>query len=69
MNVARAVWRELIGMFVDDEYLALAILAVVGVAAALAYWLGPQSQFVGAALLFGCIGVLRASVMRAVNKR
>ena len=69
MNVARAVWRELTGMFVDDEYLALAILAVVGAAAALASWLGPQSPIVGATLMFGCIGVLRANVMRAVNKR
>ena len=69
MNVLALVWRELIGMFVDDEYLALAILAVVGVAATLAYGFGAPSYVTGAVLLFGCIGVLRASVMRAKDRR
>ena len=68
MNTARLIWREATGMFVDDGYLAAAILGVVGAAAGLSYLLGPQSPLVGAVLIFGSTGVLRASVMRAKRK-
>ena len=68
MNTARLIWRELTGMFVDDGYLAAAILCVVGVAAVLFYLLGPQSPLVGVVLIFGSTGVLGASVMRAKRK-
>jgi hypothetical protein len=68
MNVLIAVFRELIGLFVDDGSLALMILAVVLLAGIVAT-LMPDFQLVtGAVLLFGCLGVLLASVARAVRR-
>jgi hypothetical protein len=63
MNALAAIVRELIGLFVDDGALALAIVAVVcaaGFAAALA-----PAWASGGILLFGCLGVLIVNVMTA----
>ena len=67
MTILRLVWREFIGLFVDDEFLALAILGVVGLSA-LAHWLAFPSAIVGAIVLLGCVGVLAGSVWRAKSK-
>jgi hypothetical protein len=53
MNIASLILRELIGMFVDDEFLALAVLAVVAIAGLLAWLVVPQ-LIVGGMLLAGC---------------
>ncbi len=56
--------RELAGLFVDDGALALAILAVVGLAG-MAAVLMPNAQLAaGAVLLFGCLAALVSSVAR-----
>jgi hypothetical protein len=68
MNVLIAVFRELIGLFVDDGSLALMILAVVMLASIFAT-LMPDLQLAGAILLFGCLGVLVANVVRAAGRR
>jgi hypothetical protein len=60
-----AALRELVGLFVDDGALALAILAVVGLAALLVVLLPGEPLAAGAVLLFGCLGVLLASTLRA----
>jgi hypothetical protein len=62
---ALAVFRELIGLFVDDGSLALAILAVVLLASAFATLMPDVPLAAGAILLFGCLGVLLANVARA----
>jgi hypothetical protein len=60
-----APFRELVGLFVEDGALALAIIAVValaGIVAALApsaWWL------IGSILLLGCLGVLVLNVAMA----
>lgn len=64
MKLLSAVARELLGLFLDDEFLALAILVVV-VLAAVADWIDLAGLAVGAILLVGCIGVLAASLSRA----
>jgi hypothetical protein len=63
-----AVLRELAGLFVDDGWLALAILAVVACAGVLAALMPGFPLAAGAILLFGCLGVLLANVTRAAKR-
>lgn len=67
MNTLRLIGREFVGLFIDDEFLALAILAVVAVAAAAAS-LDMPSLAVGSLLLAGCVGVLLISVVRGARR-
>ena len=68
VKVLTAALRELIGLFVDDGFLALEILLAVA-AAAIAVTLVPATPLIaGGVLLFGCLGVLVASVMRASRR-
>jgi hypothetical protein len=65
MITLTSLLRELAGLFVDDGALALAIIAIVAVAAILAI-LNPDAPVAaGAVLLFGCLGVLFATTVRA----
>jgi len=67
MSTAIAILRELIGLFVDDGALAIAIVAVVLIAAAFAA-LAPQTPLLaGAILLFGCLGVLLVNIAAAAR--
>jgi hypothetical protein len=68
MSVLTAVFRELIGLFVDDGSLALMILAVVMAAGILATLMPDQQLAAGAILLFGCLGVLLANVAGAARR-
>ncbi len=54
---------ELIGLFLDDAFLALATLAVV-VLAALAGALLHQPLLAGIILVVGCVGALVVSAVR-----
>jgi hypothetical protein len=65
MNMLGAVFRELIGLFVDDGALALEIVAVVVLAAISATLIPDVPLGAGAILLFGCLGVLLANVLLA----
>ena len=65
MNVLTLIFKEIIGMFIDDEFLAIALLIVVAVAAALAFGAHASSVVVGATLFVGCVAVLVGSVWRA----
>ena len=68
MSTITAIVRELIGLFVDDGTLALAIVAVV-VAAGLAAAFAPAAIWAsGGILLFGCLGVLLVNVMTAKRR-
>ncbi len=67
MKLVRLVWHEFVGLFVDDEFLAIAILAVIAVSAATA-WGDLPSLVVGSLLLAGCVGVLLASVVRGASR-
>jgi uncharacterized membrane protein YhaH (DUF805 family) len=68
MSMPGAVFRELLGLFVDDGSLALAILAVV-MLAAISVALIPDIPLVtGAILLFGCLGVLLANLAIAARR-
>jgi hypothetical protein len=69
MNALSAVFRELLGLFVDDGSLALAILAVVMLAAISVALIPDAPLAAGAILLLGCLGVLSANVARAARRR
>jgi len=56
--------RELAGLFVDDGALALAILAVVGLAGMAAVLMPNTPLAAGAVLLFGCLAALVSSDAR-----
>jgi hypothetical protein len=64
MNVVSLIVRDLWKMFVDDEFLAAAVLAIIG-AAALLTEIGLPHLFVGGLLLVGCLSALTVSVLRA----
>jgi hypothetical protein len=65
MKTLAAVLRELIGLFIDDGSLALAIVAVVALAGVAASLMPGIPLAGGGILLFGCLGVLLANVLRA----
>lgn len=65
MNALITAFREVTGLFVDDGWLALAILAVVAISALIAAAMPDVPLAAGAVLLFGCLGVLAANVARA----
>ncbi|HEY1942605.1 MAG TPA: hypothetical protein VGH40_10835 [Roseiarcus sp.] len=68
MNALAAVAREVVGLFVDDGWLAAAIVAVVALAG-LAAALVPNVYLpAGLILLVGCLGVLVANVLAAVRR-
>jgi hypothetical protein len=64
MNKLGAVFRTLIGLFVDDGAFALQIIAVIIFAALSATLIPDVPLAAGAILLFGCLGALLASAMR-----
>jgi hypothetical protein len=68
MRTLVAILREIAGLFVDDGSLALAILAVVGVAAFLAIVLKVSALAVGFVLLGGCAAVLIENVIRTAQR-
>jgi hypothetical protein len=65
MTVLGAIWHELTGLFIDDEWLAMAILAVVLLSGLIAIAVPGMPLAAGAILLFGSLGVLFANVITA----
>ena len=69
MNLLRASFREIVGLFLDDEFLAVAVLSVIAVAAVLTKLHVIAPLAVGAVLLAGSLGVLLTSVWRTAKCR
>ena len=69
MRTIVEILRSLIGLFLDDEFLAIAIIGVVLMTALLVLVLGVQSAAAGCFLLGGNLAVLTASVLRAAGRR
>jgi hypothetical protein len=67
MNAVKAVLAELFGLFVDDGGLALGVLAVVAAAGALGLVQPDLSLDANAVLLFGCVAVLIATLVRSAR--
>lgn len=68
MNFIGELGRGLVGLFIDDEFLAVAILAVVAATAALILVVGVAPLAAGALLLVGNVAVLVAGVVRTANR-
>ncbi len=68
MTTLRLVLRELAGMFVDDDSLALAIIAVVALAAAAAGVDAPL-PVAGGVLLGGCLLALIVNVWGSTRRK
>jgi hypothetical protein len=62
-----AALREIIGLFLDDEFLAFAILSVVGGAAVLTKIPAAAPLAAGIVLLVGCLAVLVIGVLRTAR--
>ena len=68
MSGLMSVLRQFGGLFVEDGSLALAILSVVALACTVALLMPRLSLGAGAILLFGCLGVLMANVLKAAQR-
>jgi hypothetical protein len=68
MSTLANLLRELIGLFVDDGALALAIIAVVGLAGISAMLIPDVPLAAGAILLLGCLAVIVSNVARASRR-
>lgn len=64
MQITRLILREIVGMFVDDQFLALAVLAVVAAAMIAAFGFHAAQLWTGTMLVAGCLAVLASSVFR-----
>jgi hypothetical protein len=68
VSVLTRILRELAGLFVDDGWLAAAILGVVALAAATAALAPAASLAAGAVLVCGLTGVLIANALAAAKR-
>jgi hypothetical protein len=67
MNLVRTILAEVVGLFLDDEFLAIAILCLVVVAAVLALALHAPGIVSGGVLLAGCLAILVVSTLRGTR--
>jgi hypothetical protein len=65
MSMAKAIAKEILGLFIDDGAMALAILAFVALAAAAATFAPERPLLAGGLLLGGSLCVLVVNVLRA----
>ena len=63
MRAVRTALRKLIGLFVDDGWLAATTLGVVAFSGAVRFVLPTRPMLAGTILIIGCLGVLVASVL------
>ena len=68
MTMLVAASRMLVGLFVDDGSLALAILVIVLLAWIFSTLMPDMPLAAGAVLLIGCLGVLLANVINAARR-
>ncbi|TPJ34876.1 hypothetical protein [Mesorhizobium sp. B2-8-3] len=69
MTMIRLVFKELVGMFVDDGSLALLALILIALIAAAVKFLGLPPLVGGWLLLAGCLAILLQSTRRAARGR
>jgi hypothetical protein len=67
MTLPKEIIAELIGMFMADSRLTLAVLAIVAGAAALIKLAGIDPLGAGGILLSGCLGLLIENVRRSAR--
>ena len=68
MNILVAASQTLVGLFVDDGSLAIAILMIVLVSGIFSILMPDMPLVAGAMLLIGCLAVLFANVMKEAQE-
>ena len=68
MNILVAASQTLVGLFVDDGSLAIAILMIVLVSGICSILMSGMPLVAGAVLLIGCLGALFANVIKAAKE-
>lgn len=68
MHLLRLIASELLGLFVDDEFLAIAILVLIAIAGAATLWSSVPTVYVGFLILVGCLIIVAGSLMRALRR-
>jgi thiamine transporter ThiT len=68
MNIVRAILSELVGMFVDDENLAIHAIALIAAVALAVKLASLPPLFGGLLLLVGCIAILLDSIRRGARR-
>lgn len=70
MGTLRAILQEIIGLFVDDGSLALALVVWCALVGLLMLTLsGVTMTAAGVALLVGCVAILLVNIVTAARKR
>jgi len=69
MALLIAIWKETIGLFIDDGRLALLCVVLIAGLGSAVLWLSLPPLLAGFALLAGCIAILGWSVMAAARQR
>lgn len=64
----KGIWSELVGLFVDDEFLAIAIVALVMSVGILRYLEIIDPVLGGAGLVIGLPAILIAGVVRTLRR-
>ncbi len=68
MKAIVATLSEIVGLFVDDGSLALAIIVFVGIVAALVKWALIPGPIGGALLFFGLVAILGENLWRSARR-
>ena len=68
MRLLRLIASELLGLFVDDEFLAIAILVLIAIAGAVTFWSSVPTLYVGLLIVAGCLVVVAGSLIRALRR-
>ena len=68
MTMLATAFRTVVGLFLDDGSLALAILTIVVLSGMIATLVPTMPLVTGAMLLGGCLCVLFANVMKATRR-
>ncbi len=67
MNIVATICKEIVGLFVDDGSLALALLLWLALLMLIAFLLPPAS--IGVLLFLGCAAILAENVLRRARRR
>jgi hypothetical protein len=68
MTMLATLFQMLVGLFIDDGSLALAIIVTVALSWIFATLIPDMPFAPGAVLLVGCLGALFANVMKAAQR-
>ena len=68
MTMLVTAFRMLVGLFIDDGALALAIFVIVLLSWIFSTLMPEMPLAAGAVLLIGCLGALLANVMKAARR-